>query len=1177
MKKSFCKRAAASVLALSLCSAAFLNSYTDFAPLAPTAYAVSSQSRVRVDINMGGPNIRTALHAPNAESWAYDGSNASFTTSTGVTVKISNNSSAGQLSVSNNKKLQKYDGTTPYLISDGFSIKDNDSAGAMKIEISGLSDGTHSFSGWHNALAAVTPSSLKVTVNGSVAQTGVSCPANVTKDDDAGRSYVEFTGTSATIIIQGEGNQSYNNVWLNAFEIDGADPFKSISKITPVDMAKHHNTEDGLNWTAGSGASSHEVYIGTDAASVFNATKSSPEYKGTVTSPHFDLDDSYSSIPTYYWRVDEVSSNGTVKGAVYSFQLNRLAFPTAEGYGRWARGGRGGDVYHVTNLNDSGAGSLRYGLETVTGPRTIVFDVGGIIELQSKLTVPNTGGDVYIAGQTAPGDGITLINWGFGMMGCDDVIIRDIRVRAGDRGLSGVNDVSDGMGLSSSNHCIIDHCSMSWATDEGFSSRSASNITFQWNIIGESLHDSIHYNADDRTKTETHAFAASISGNVGSFHHNLLIDCTGRNWSLAGGMENDGVTYGGAVDVRNNVVYNWRDRTTDGGVRRLNFVNNYYKAGASSNTSLHVVSIDGNELNTGDCQKMFVSGNIMTDTSGNQILKASDDAWSVGKAKSNLYNCTINDVKLTAAFCESYVNTDSAENAYKRVIDNTSGAGANVPALDYIDSRYHSEVTNGKYTYTGSKQGLKGIIDSQKDAGGYPTSATFKGGTAPADTDRDGMPDTWETLHGLDPNNAADGPAVSLSADDYTNLEMYLNELAGDPVEFNGAPARSAFETIEAEEYNSESGTKNQDREDGSGTHVAYIESGDYIAFRNIDFENGAKSFSASVTGNNAQIELYIDSIGSSPAAVINIPATGNWNSWQTVSQNIPAISGKHTLYLVFKGDSGYLINIDNFVFGRDTLPLNGRLVSDVVLPSTENSSAYVLADSAAVGSPVFGDRDFTFVEFPEKLNGAEQLLTSCNDKGETGDLISFVAADDITVYIALDSRMPAVPEWMSGYTDTGMNILTSNDVTFDLYSLDADKGSTVVLGGNGESYHVVNYTVLIAEQEKEIVTTTTTATTTTTTTQTTTTEPPVKVWGDADGDDDVKMNDVVLVMQSLADQDKYGLNGTDKDHITETGQFYANVYEHETSGLTVNDALQIQKFLLELVPSLDPADFVKG
>ncbi|MBR1591738.1 MAG: carbohydrate-binding protein [Ruminococcus sp.] len=1149
MKKLF-KKSASSLIAAAMLAANTLSAV----PLTAlrTANAAASSSRVRVDINRN--DGRSALYAPNAETWIYTGD--AFKTSTGITVKISNGSGSGSLDCTNNKKLQKYDGTTPYLTADGIYNKDNDTSGALKVEISGLSNGTHSFSGWHSALFGVTASTLKISVNGKVAQTGIACPSNVENDNDAGRSYVEFSGTSATILIQGEGNKNYSNAWLNAFEIDGASPFDSISKISPEDGSAHHNAEDGLNWTAGKNASSHDVYIGTDFNSVFNADKSSAEYKGTVSKPHFDLDDSYSSIPVYYWRVDEVSSNGMVKGAVYSFQINRLAFPTAEGYGRFARGGRGGYVYHVTNLNDSGEGSLRYGLENMTGARTIVFDVGGIIKLNSKLTVPAEGGNVYVAGQTAPGDGITLTHWGFGMLGCDDVIIRDIRVRAGDRGLSGVNDVSDGMGLSSSNHCIIDHCSMSWATDEGFSSRSASNITFQWNIIGESLHDSIHYNANDRTKTETHAFAGSISGNTGSFHHNLLIDCTGRNWSMAGGMENDGVTYGGKLDIRNNVVYNWRDRTTDGGVGRLNFVNNYYKAGAESNTSLHVVSIDGNELNTGDCQKMYVSGNIMTDTSGKQVLKASDDAWSNGKAKSNLYNCTINDVKLNSPFCESYVNTDSAEDAYKRVTNSASGAGANVPALDYIDSRYYKEVTNGIYTYKGSKQGLKGIIDSQNDAGGYPTSSNFKGGTAQTDTDRDGMPDAWETAHGLDPNNASDGAVVSLSGDDYTNLEMYLNELAGDTVEYNGKPQTppiSAFEDIQAEAYDSESGTKNQDND--KGQHVAYIENGDYIAFNNVDFETGAKSFKAVVTGNASQIEIHTDSLSSEPIATIDFKGTGGWDKWEEISANIPAVTGKHSLYLVFRGGDGYLMNIDKFVFGKESVPVNGRLISNMTVAETANSSKYKISDNADTGSPVFGDRDFTFTFLPSQLKNSEQILTACSDKGETGDIISFTAAEDISVYVALDKRMTDIPAWLSGYSNSGLTAVSSNDVTFVLYKKDFKSGEKVTIGGNGQSYNVVNYTVLIAAAAEDTVTTTTTIATTTAVTETETTTAVLEttvsgvLYGDANCDDKVTISDAVRILQYLANSLQYDLEPQGKINGDVDG----------AAGITGKDAAVIQ------------------
>lgn len=747
------------------------------------ALAADTGSRIRVDINKN--DGRKASYSKNANNWLLEeGASPSYKVGN-VTFKLSNGGSAGgNVTGANNKKLQLQSGIYPRLTMDGAKIKDGDNGGVLKLEISGLSNGNHSLQMWHANTDGYTNSKLSISVNGQKVMSGVNCPTNVTNEDDAGISYVTWSGSSVTILISPEGGGKQNVAWLNGFELDGSDPLNGVSKMSPVDQEAHLDVAagQGLSWTAGKNAKSHDVYIGTSYDAVFNASHNSAEFKGNQTDTKYALDDSYSSIPTYYWRVDEVNDSGTVKGAVYSFQIARIAFPTAEGYGRWARGGRGGYVYHVTNLNDSGEGSLRYGLETLKGARTVAFDVGGVIPLKSVLCIPDDGGDVYVAGQTAPGDGITLINYTFGAMGSSDVIIRDVRTRVGD--VSGKS--MGGMGISSCDHTIIDHCSVSWATDEGLSTRSASNITFQWNIIGESLHDSVHYDAGDRgSGTETHAFAASIGGYVGSFHHNLLIDCTGRNWSLAGAMEQDGVTYGGALDIRNNVVYNWRDRTTDGGARFVQFVNNYYKAGAVSNTSLHLVAVDGNELNTGDMQKLYASGNMKVAQNGQTLIGANEDEWKSGKAKSGGKNSTNDTVRSNTPWFESYVNTQSAEDAYKSVI---AAAGATAPKWDYIDSRYISEVTNGKYTYTGSKQKLKGIIDSQNDAGGYPNSSNFKGGTAPTDTDKDGIPDTWESAHGLNPNDAKDGAIVSLSGDDYTNLELYLNELAGDNVAFNGTP-----------------------------------------------------------------------------------------------------------------------------------------------------------------------------------------------------------------------------------------------------------------------------------------------------------------------------------------------------------------------------------------------------
>lgn len=743
-----------------------------------SAEAADTGSRIRVDINKN--DGRKASYARNANNWLLvEGASPSYEVN-GITFKLSNGGSAGgNVTGANNKKLQLQSLDYPYLTMDGAKIKDGDSGGVLKLEISGLSNGNHSLQMWHCNTDGYTNSNLSISVNGKKVMSGVKCPTNVKKESDAGISYVTWNGSSVTILITPEGGGRQDVAWLNAFELDGSDPFNGVSNMYPDDQCAHLDASQGLSWTAGKNAQSHDVYIGTSYDAVFNADHNSKEFKGNQTAANYALNDSYSSIPTYYWRVDEVSDSGTVKGAVYSFKVNRLAFPTAEGYGRFARGGRGGYVYHVTNLNDSGEGSLRYGLETLKGARTIVFDVGGVISLNSVLCIPEDGGDVYVAGQTAPGDGITLINYTFGAMGSSDVVIRDIRTRVGD--VSGKS--MGGMGLGSCNNSIIDHCSVSWGTDEGFSSRSAANITFQWSIIAESLNNSVHYNADDRNDVERHAFAASISGYTGSFHHNLLIHNTGRNWSLAGAMEQDAVTYGGQLDIRNNVVYNWQGRTTDGGARRVQFVNNYYKAGPVSDTSLHLVAVDGNELNTSDMQMLYSSGNMKVAQNGTTLIGADEDEWATGKAISGGKNSTEADVRSDTPFFESYVNTQSAEDAYNSVI---TSAGANMPGFDYIDSRYLTEVKNGTYTYTGSKDNLQGIIDSQTDVGGYPNNSTFKGGTAPVDTDQDGMPDAWETEHGLNPNDASDGAIVSLSADDYTNLELYLNELAGDPIEYNG-------------------------------------------------------------------------------------------------------------------------------------------------------------------------------------------------------------------------------------------------------------------------------------------------------------------------------------------------------------------------------------------------------
>ncbi len=1072
-----------------------LGGYSSFGSAEITADAAETGSRILVDLNKN--DGRKASYARNANNWIVASDNNATYTVNGITMTLS--ASGGSIRMENNKKLQKMSGIYSYLTMDGATVDASD-GGTLTLKISGLSNGTHSVKTYHSATGNESVSGISVSASGGTSQNGISCPNQVTTPDDAGIGYVTFSGTSGTITIKAQSG----NAWLNAFEIDGGDPIKGINHISPADQDRHLQTGE-LTWQAGDGAKSHDVYVGTSYDKVFSASKTSSEYKGNQTGTTYELDESYQSTITYYWRVDTIDGNGNViKGSVNSFNVVRLAFPSAEGYGRYARGGQGGQVIHVTNLNDSGEGSLRWALcdakwqtdDWVGVPRIIVFDVGGVIELKDTLNIPDNAGSVYVAGQTAPGDGITLINYDFGAMGSEDVIIRDIRTRVGDMNGSS----HGGMGLSSCDNTIIDHCSISWATDEGFSSRSAKNITFQWNIIGESLHDSVHYNGNNRDETETHSFAASIGGYTGSYHHNLLINNTGRNWSLAGAMEQDAVTYGGQGDIRNNVVYNWRDRTTDGGLRRLNFVNNYYKAGHVSNTNMHIVSTDGNELGTSDMQKMYVSGNIMTDLSGNQVLKASDNAWDKGKAVSGNKNATTADVRSDTPFFESYVNTESAENAYKSVIAAVGAGGTSGAGWDYIDSRYIKEVTNGTYTYTGSKQNLKGIIDSQEDVGGYPNSSNFEHSTdgmcnEKNDTDRDGMPDTWEIAHGLDPNDASDGSINSMSPDGYTNVEMFLNELMGDDVNYGTPPETGKSGAVIDTNYkytitNKNSGLKLEvaGAAAANGTNVQQGTTGAAV-WTFADAGDGYYRIYSEV-GNGKTYLLDVDY--GKPDNGTNI---GIWSDTAADAQLFKLVDngdGTYTICTKSTNDESCLgvtsgskdegANVvqwacndsddQKWVIEVKLDPINGTLIESVTPRDASLYNYWAIDESLGANDQIFGDRTgdklTTFATVPAKAVGAELLITPCDAKALTGDVAELKAGDDITLYIGLDSRtitQYGMPSWMADFTDSEMTLVSDKNVNFTVFSKDMAKGETIILGANGGSSGCVFYTVFAKKQ----------------------------------------------------------------------------------------------------------------
>lgn len=442
-------------------------------------------------------------------------------------------------------------------------------------------------------------------------------------------------------------------------------------------------------------------------------------------------------------------------------QTNILAFPGADGFGKFTTGGRGGKVYIVTNLNDSGPGSLREAVEA-SGPRIVVFEVSGNIKLRSRLNIEDS--NITIAGQTAPGEGITLQNYPLRLIEKENIIIRFIRVRLGD--LPGLeNDASEGRFCK---NIIIDHCSFSWGTDEGASFYANENFTLQWSIISEGLNNSVH-------KKGEHGYGGLFGGKNASFHHNLIAHFTLRtpafdNPAIYLSDENI-LKFRGVVDFRNNAIYNYRDRASSNGPEgTFNLINNYYKPGPSSLSDSYFLKPTGEGWDYG---KFYVNGNILENKS-----QVNSDNWK---------GVRLEDAALTEKFLEStklysplaadvYSFNRTALESFGKILDI---AGASY-FRDPVDTRIIQETKTGTYTYKGSKGSTGGIIDSQNDVGGWPV---LKSLPAPKDTDRDGMPDAWELENGLNPNSA-DNNGYKLSSS-YTNIEVYINSLVKHISEFD--------------------------------------------------------------------------------------------------------------------------------------------------------------------------------------------------------------------------------------------------------------------------------------------------------------------------------------------------------------------------------------------------------
>jgi hypothetical protein len=408
------------------------------------------------------------------------------------------------------------------------------------------------------------------------------------------------------------------------------------------------------------------------------------------------------------------------------------AFPGAEGAGMYAYGGRGGAVIEVTNLNDSGTGSFRAAC-AASGLRTVVFRVSGTIQALSRISILNPY--ITIAGQTAPGDGICIRDAEL-MVRTHDVIVRYMRFRRGNLGAAGGDSLDVMYG---SDKVIIDHCSTSWGTDETLTTYGNTNVTVQWCMLGECL------------------FPHSCGGIWGpntSYHHNLIHSNSTRNARISFGVD------GQVWDFRNNTLYNWGYESTNApvDVGNMNSINNYYEYGPGTQP--------------GTVQYRLVNGSgLYVYASGNYVWgypNITADNWSGGIQGTY--------IRSFVPFDTVPVATQTAEIAHQYVL---ASVGAVRPKRDPVDLRVFEQMRTRTYSFAGLKDGklYPGIPDSMTQLGGWPTLNSLP---APADSDHDGMPDAWETAHGLNPNDAADRNIFTFDAN-YTNLEIYLNSLCPDP------------------------------------------------------------------------------------------------------------------------------------------------------------------------------------------------------------------------------------------------------------------------------------------------------------------------------------------------------------------------------------------------------------
>ena len=428
-----------------------------------------------------------------------------------------------------------------------------------------------------------------------------------------------------------------------------------------------------------------------------------------------------------------------------------VAFPGAEGAGKFTEGGRGGDVYHVTNLEDVGPGTLRWGIQSIRGPRTIVFDVAGTIRLKSELMIKDVS-HLTIAGQTAPGKGITIADHPIRIHHSKHVIVRYLRIRIGDENKP-AGSGPDAIEANYNENIILDHLSLSWGIDGNGDFRGLKNTTLQWIIFSEALNNSLH-------KKGGHAMASSFRDPVGpsTLHHNIYASSRNRHPTVIGGPD--------VMEFCNNVDYNWKNAHNLSG-DKVNLMGNYYKAGPSRDATKKPIQFkSGIEPVT---SKGYFSGNhfdgLPEEYNQDNYTAMDYNASGLGFGPDTNYkNTTRDDYEVSERFdAGKYKLTEiqSAKDAYESCLKH-SGCSL---VRDEVDKRFIQTIIDN----TGR------LIDSQSEVGGwdfYPALSRSDNW----DVDQDGMPDEWEVKMGLDPNDASDGNGDQ-NQDGFSNLEAYLNGL----------------------------------------------------------------------------------------------------------------------------------------------------------------------------------------------------------------------------------------------------------------------------------------------------------------------------------------------------------------------------------------------------------------